>query len=353
MELARKPTIAEEIEFAKKQLDAEKTQELPQLVSFVELCKTQIQRPSPIIHGLFDQGSSMVVGGGSKTFKSWAMSDLALSIVAGVPWWGLGTARGAVIYCNFELKPYYCRARFQSICKAKGVPENENLLIWNLRGSCVRVHDFQERLLHDIEQHKATCVFVDPFYKLLGAKDERVSSELLPILEVFEALNVKTGASTICAAHFTKGNQAAKDPLDRISGGAALNRHPDCLITLTRHEEDEAFAVDIITRDYPPFDPFVVKWAHPLFQPEPALDPEKLKVPRAGRERVYCEEQIIEALQDHDDEFTTTGLQRHLQAETGMKETAFYELLFRLKTKKRIFRSKISKKWNINSGNFS
>src|SRR3954470_23651854 len=39
------------------------------------------------------------------------------------------------------------------------------------------------------------------------------------------------------AGHFAKGNAAAKETIDRISGSGVFARDPDSLITFTKHEE--------------------------------------------------------------------------------------------------------------------
>ena len=33
----------------------------------------------------------MIVGGGSKTYKTWAMGDMAISIASAAQWWGFNT----------------------------------------------------------------------------------------------------------------------------------------------------------------------------------------------------------------------------------------------------------------------
>jgi hypothetical protein len=119
-------------------------------------------------------------------------------------------------------------------------------------------------------------VFIDPFYKLLGDRDERISADLNQILAAFDEINRVTGATVVFATHFTKGNQSGKEHIDRISGGGSIGRDPDSLITLTNHEEQHAFSVEFTVRDFAPITPFVVRWEHPLLV-RTDLDPEKLK----------------------------------------------------------------------------
>src|SRR3954462_16003810 len=79
------------------------------------------------------------------------------------------------------------------------------------------------------------------------------------------------------AGHFAKGNAAAKETIDRISGSGVFARDPDSLIPFTKHEEEGAFTVEMVLRNLPPVEPFVVKWEWPLFRRASQLDPARLK----------------------------------------------------------------------------
>ena len=60
------------------------------------------------------------------------------------------------------------------------------------------------------------------------------------------------GAAVAFGAHFAKGNAAGKEHLDRVSGSGVWARDPDAIITATRHEEDDAFAVEMTLRNFAP-----------------------------------------------------------------------------------------------------
>jgi hypothetical protein len=294
----------------------------------------------------------MVFGGGSKTYKTWAMSDLAISIASGVAWWIFKCFLSSVLYVNFELKPYYARERFKAIRKAKGIQKSPaNLWIWNLRDHNVssNLNSFRDQTIEFILEHSIAVIFLDPFYKLVGQRDERVSAELAPVLNMFEDISRSSDTSTVTAAHYTKGNQACNDPVDRISGGGIINRHPDNLLMLTKHETEGSFTIDIITRDFPPISPFVVTWTYPLLLSDSALDPAKIKTPRPGRRKEYDCCELFNILKDHDDELSTAEWQKLVAQETGMSRSLFYNLLKELIAQKKIFLSTISKKWNLKS----
>ena len=58
------------------------------------------------------------------------------------------------------------------------------------------------------------------------------------MLNEIEALAVETGAAVAFGAHYSKGNQAGKEVIDRIGGSGVFARDPDSILNFTRHEEE-------------------------------------------------------------------------------------------------------------------
>jgi len=326
----------------------EHEQPFPAPESYCDFEASQIPKPRIIVDGLLDSGSRMVVGGGSKTYKTWAMSDMALSIACGAPWWKSKCYVTAVLYVNFELKRYYARERLMAIRRAKSIPRcPDNLWIWNLRNFNVakNLSAFRDATTNFLITHSIGVVFLDPFYKLIGDADERISSELIPVLEMFESISHQTECSSVTGAHFTKGNQAAKEAIDRISGGGVINRHPDSLLMLTKHEQDDSFVVDTIVRDFEPIKPFVVSWHYPLLISNCDLDPAKLKKPGVGKK--FTAQDLLDFIAAHDDEFSNAQLLEAFRHDCGCSRATFFELKKILLSQKVIFLSPTTSKWNL------
>jgi hypothetical protein len=66
-----------------------------------------------------------------------------------------------------------------------------------------------------------------------------------------------------------------------MSGAGAWARDPDSLVTLTPHEEDGCFSVNLTVRHLPKVPEFVLKWDYPLMTPAPDLDPAALRRPQS------------------------------------------------------------------------
>jgi hypothetical protein len=157
-----------------------------------------------------------------------------------------------------------------------------------------------------------------------------------------ETLAVTSGAAVAMAGHFAKGNAAAKEVIDRISGSGVFARDPDSLITFTKHEEEGAYTVDMVLRNLPPVEPFVVRWQWPLFQREDSLDPSRLKK-AGGRPATHKAEDLLTCLADQRLKSMEWATKAH--DEFGISEGRFFELRKELENAGKVYKSLVDERW--------
>ncbi len=254
--------------------------------------------PAELVKGILHQGSKIIVGGTSKGRKTMALLDLAISVASGHPWWGFETIQQPVCYINFEIPAPFLFYRVDCICKARKIDFPAGMFMaWNLRGHGEGIENLVQDLLAVLRHKRFGLDIVDPIYKALGDRDENKAGDVASMLNQLEKIAVKTSAAIAFGAHYSKGNQALKESIDRIGGSGVFARDPDSILTMTAHEEPEAFTVDATLRNHPPIEPFVVKWAWPLFYRDDGLDPEQLKPARTGgRPEKYSPNLLLELL---------------------------------------------------------
>jgi hypothetical protein len=236
--------------------------------------------PKLVIHHLLHRGSKMLLGGNSKGRKTWALMDLAIAVSCGVDWWGFHTQRGAVCYINLELQPEFFRVRQKKICEVRNIqPERGMFMAWHLRGHAKPMTQLIGDLLGFLKQYRFKLIIIDPIYKTLPAfrGSENDSAMITQLLNEVETIAVETGAAVLFCSHFSKGDQADKESMDRVSGSGAWARDPDTLLTMTAHEEQDCFTVEATLRNLAPIFPLVVKWDYPLFVRQDELSPDRLK----------------------------------------------------------------------------
>lgn len=251
--------------------------DLPRIVPGHAFMAVPEAEPPQLVDGVLHQGAKMVLGGPSKARKSWSLIDLMLSVSTGTPWWGFATRRGRSLYLNFELPAFALQYRISSIAAAKGIDDFTGFDLWNLRGHATDFSALIPKILGRIRDTGYAMILIDPIYKGLGARNENDAGDIASLLNEVEQLAAKSGAAVVFGAHFSKGNQAAKESIDRIGGSGVFARDPDVILTMTPHQDDDAHVIDLTLRALPPVKPFVVRWNTSLFIPDRDADPERLK----------------------------------------------------------------------------
>ena len=299
--------------------------ELPPIVDAAEWLTQPLDLPAELVYGLLHRGSKLVLGGGSKAFKTFTLLDLALSVAAGEPWLSCKTTKGKVLYLNFEIPPAFFQRRIQAIADAKRITlAPHNLEVWNLRGLATSYLDLLPRIRQRIKDANYSLLVLDPIYKLYGNTDENNAGAVASLMNALELVTVDSGAAIAFGAHYAKGNAAGKEAIDRISGSGVFARDPDSILNFTRHEEQDAFTVEATLRNHKPIEPFVVRWLYPLMRRDEGLDPAKLKQ-AGGRPKRYTVDKILAVLGTQ--QLKSENWYTVASSETGIGRTSFYDLL--------------------------
>lgn len=295
---------------------------LPPIINALDLMDEKIPMPPELIKGVLSQGSTMVYGGGSKTNKTFALLDLAISVAAGVPWWNMETTQGKVLYLDFELKKYHFQQRQNIISSQKNVSRKalKNLDVWNLRGYAQSIEELAPHILERVRDGDYKMIIIDPIYKVLGDRDENSAGDINSLMNELEAIAVESGAAIVVGHHFSKGGQAGKDSMDRISGSGVFARSPDGIVIITKHQEEDVYSVEMTLRDFKRVDPFCVEWDFPLMIRNEKLDPKKLRIP-GKRVEEFTTDQLLEVLGE--DELTTGEWKEACAVFNGMKDRTF------------------------------
>ena len=270
---------------------------LPEIVSFRDFVVNPPTPPPQIIEGVLHQGCKMILGGTSKSNKSWGLLDLAMSVASGEKWWGRQCTKLPVAYINFELHTWSLAQRMTALCAAR--PEckglGDYLHFWNLRGHNADLSLLRPKLEEQLAKHQFGLLILDPAYKVLGDRDENANGEIAGLMNELERLAQSSGAAVVVAHHFAKGDSTNKSAMDRMSGAGAWARDPDSIVVLTPHEEDNCFTVTSILRNLPQLPEFVLSWDFPLMKVATDLNPEALRRPQA-KNKVCTDKEFIEQM---------------------------------------------------------
>lgn len=322
--------------------------EFPPLHDGHTIKRAEIVLPKPIISSLLSLTEKLELAGGSKSFKTWSLIDMGLSVAAGYAFWSHLTFQTHVVYLNMELSQPFFETRLCEVAEARQIPIPANFHVFHLRGTKLydptrwsRFIGYLESLLHRIP---SPLLITDPIYKMLGGRSENSAGDINAMMDQLEDLVQRTQGANAFGHHFTKGNQSDKEAIDRASGSGVFQRDPDTLLSMTKHENENCYTVESILRNHPPVDDFVLEWHYPVFVPRKDLDPQDLKKPR-GREPKYTVDQLVEILGSRC--LRTYAFAKRTREEIGMASSTFHVLLKKAAKLNLLSKSSTTEEWEI------
>jgi len=103
---------------------------LPEIEFLREFSASVPVPPPQVIEGILHRGCKMILGGTSKSNKSWCLLDLAISVASGERWWGRQCVKSPVVYINFELHVWAVTQRLNALCAATQGGGRRTALPW-------------------------------------------------------------------------------------------------------------------------------------------------------------------------------------------------------------------------------
>lgn len=226
---------------------------------------------------------------------------MALSVAYGLPWLGFETAQSKVLVIDLELQEAFCRRRIVKLEECMNITSKADRLdVWSLRGFAVCHNEMVPMIEERITEGGYGLIIIDPIYKLYSAgASENAAADIAGLMNALERLAVASTAAIAFAAHYSKGNQAGKSSIDRVSGSGVFARDPDSLLSLTAHEESDCYTLEATLRNFPPAEPVVLKWHYPLFERVNHLDPASLEGKKTrGRKKIWNADILLNSLQN-------------------------------------------------------
>lgn len=319
---------------------------LPPIIDAATFCFSELVEPDQLVEGLIHKGTKVMIGGGSKSFKTWVQLDLGLCVCYGITWMGRNIIPGRVLFINFEIKEAFFQRRIRKICESRGITQTQGKFdVWNLRGHAASYNILIPQIIQAIRNKKYALVIIDPVYKIYSVDtDENSANKIAQMLNSLEGVCVETESAIIFGAHYSKGNQASKEAIDRVSGSGVFARDPDSILPFTAHEDPDSFVIEPILRNLPPIPPFVVTWNYPLMELNPSLDPSKLKSP-GGRPKENTESDLLDILKDG-----PLDLKKWYEkavSKLSISRATFYRLKSNLLSQNLVFYSKLNDHWQV------
>lgn len=262
-----------------------------------------LDEPDQIIKGVLHAGCKLVLGGPSKSYKTWNLTALGFAVATGAKWMNhFECAQRKVLYLNYELAPFVFQQRRTTIREAMGLTTEQvrNFHFWELKAHAGDIADFLPHLMTTVETGNYGLVIIDPIYKIYGDRDENKASDVGAIVNALDQVCTATGAAIAFGAHFPKGDMSARKAMDRIAGSGVFSRDPEVILTISdvnppKMPDDPADLspedslkieristghfreVELALRNFESPPPLIIEWDFPLFNVSDVLEPENIK----------------------------------------------------------------------------
>lgn len=192
---------------------------------------------SYIIKGIVAAGELAVIYGQPKSGKTFAAMDLALSVAAGLPWFGHRVRRGLVIYIASEMGNRAMR-RVRAWLDARIIHREQQIPFACVPQTVNLLNDLSvERLMLTIDsliaQHgKPALIVVDTLARSMVGGDENSAQDMGRAVAVGDRLRDEFGAATLIVHHEGKTLGAAR-------GSSALLGAADTMLKVTATDTGE------------------------------------------------------------------------------------------------------------------
>ena len=256
-----------------------------------------------LIHGFLRIGETMNIIAPPKTGKSWLVTDLALSVATGTPWFGFPCERGRVLIIDNELHPETSASRIPRIVEARGFEigkVGKYISIVNQRGRLKTIEDIGSH----VERYRSQgyrMIIIDAFYRAMPrGVDENDNGAIADVYNLLDRYAHEIGCAFVLIHHTSKGNQSQKSVTDVGSGAGSQSRAADTHLVLRRHKEKDVVVMDSVVRSFPSVEPICLKWTWPLWNRADGLNPEDLdgkaesRAPRRGTAEAVETEAFVE-----------------------------------------------------------
>ena len=233
-----------------------------------------------LIEGVMRRGDKMCVAGPSKSYKSFALIQLAIAMSCGVKWFGCKCTQGRVLYINYELRGESFRKRVWEIAdKMPGANRADiarNMDVWNMRGRTQPLQTSKDHIIEQAEARGYDLIILDPIYKPFDG-DENNAQDVSAFMLAMDELAMRLHASVAYCHHHSKGAKGGVSAQDRFSGSGVFARDCDELVDISPldlkdHDITEwgyeptatAWRVETVLRDFAPKPPMDTVFEYPV-----------------------------------------------------------------------------------------
>lgn len=251
-----------------------------EILDAADMANTYLHEARPIIEGLLREGENANLIASTKTRKSFAALQLAMSVATGREWLGFQCHPGKVLLIDNELKKESITMRIRTVAAAIGITPEDlrgKFHVVSLRGKLRGLDDISKELVR-YDAGEYDLVILDAMYRMYpkghNENDNALATALYNTID-YTAERMK--AAFVMVHHASKGIQSGKASVDVGSGAGAISRATDAHLTLLAHAEPGKVVLTASLRSWASPEPRVLSWDEAgRWVVDPTADPSRL-----------------------------------------------------------------------------
>ena len=229
--------------YCKRKRKANKNMKELKTISAETLIATPFEPRKQLVSGLIGEGIT-IIGGPSKSGKSWMMLRLCLSVAEGLPFLDMETEQAEALYLCLEDNLSRLQDRLFKLIQ-DAAPESLHFAVRaGMLGS-----DLEDQIRAFKSKHPALRLVIIDTLQMIRTPDpyRNAYADDYKCLSSLKELADSMGLSIVLVHHLRK--LSSEDPFDMLTGSTGLQGASDAMIVLKREREQNTATLYITGRD--------------------------------------------------------------------------------------------------------
>ena len=201
--------------------------------SIAEFMRLQIEPPQPLVHGLFDAGTGIMIAGPPNVGKTWLMMHLGLAVATGTPFldhWP--TEAGSVLIIDEEGHPYGDQQRFAMLINGHGIGSLTKVPLYLAIGAGIRLNTPQgiDIVRRMIARYNVKLTIIDSLIRVSGSEENNARG-MADFFAITNEIKKTTGTAFAFVHHIRKpGLELPMDVGELVRGSSEIRAWLDTLL---------------------------------------------------------------------------------------------------------------------------
>lgn len=208
-------------------------------LSIHDLLSRSIDPPPPLVHGLVDGGTGVLIAGPPNVGKSWLAFDLALAVATGTPYLGYQTEQAPVLVIDEEGTEWGDQSRFRMMVEGREISKTGDIPLHLAIGRRFKLDSPRgiDAVRRMCERYRPKMIIIDSLVRVTTG-DENRSRDMEQFFAIAKTIMRNTGAAIVFIHHVRKASKDdSLDLGDLIRGSSEIRAFFDTILIAQENQD--------------------------------------------------------------------------------------------------------------------